>query len=80
MIRLTKASTASLEGAHKRNLGLVLFFNCNLDIKVKTILQITFVLPVPGGPIIKPKLGSFNEQIVTAILTASFWLLLSIKL
>lgn len=70
IIRFTKASTDSLEGAHKSNLGLV--FVCSLDIKVTTILQITFVLPVPGGPIIIPKFGLFDKQMVIAIFTASF--------
>lgn len=72
MILLTIASTASLDGAHTSNFCLMLVFICSLEINVVTILHITFVLPVPGGPMIKPMFGSFDEQIVTAIFTASF--------
>lgn len=55
-----------------RNLGLTVVSERNLDITVKTVVQITFVLPVPGGPIIKPMFGTLDEQIDTAILIASF--------
>ncbi|KAE9523323.1 hypothetical protein AGLY_016271 [Aphis glycines] len=63
IIRLTITSAASLEGAHTRSLGLAAVLINLLDIKVKIILQITLVFPVPGGPIIKPTLA-FEESIL----------------